>query len=122
MVLLVHMTNKNHYISSTTVPLTTKLGRMMTCLDGFLPKRSYEPLIGRNPSRQVIWLDSEIYCEAPNHKVVQRFDHVSMQSHKTNKNHYISTTCNHFHNILRPLDVLSNFPLTTSETMRDYYL
>ena len=29
---------------------------------------------------------------------------------------------NHFHNILRLFDVLPNFPLTTSETMRDYYL
>ena len=28
---------------------------------------------------------------------------------------------NHFHNILRLFDVLSNFPFTTSETMRDYY-
>ena len=29
---------------------------------------------------------------------------------------------NHFHNILRLFDVLPNFPFTTSETMRDYYL
>ena len=29
---------------------------------------------------------------------------------------------NHFHNILRLFDVLINFPFTTSETMRDYYL
>ena len=27
---------------------------------------------------------------------------------------------NHFHNILRLFDVLSNFPFTKSETMRDY--
>ena len=27
-----------------------------------------------------------------------------------------------FHNILILFDVLSNFPSTTSETMRDYYL
>ena len=27
-----------------------------------------------------------------------------------------------FHNILRLLDVLPNFPFTTSETMGDYYL
>ena len=31
-------------------------------------------------------------------------------------------TYNHFHNILRIFDVLANFPYTTSETMRDYYL
>ena len=29
---------------------------------------------------------------------------------------------NHFHNILRLFDVLTNFPFTTNETMRDYYL
>ena len=27
-----------------------------------------------------------------------------------------------FHNILRPFEVLPNFPVTTSETMDDYYL
>ena len=30
--------------------------------------------------------------------------------------------CNHFHNILRLFDVLSNLPFTTSEMMRGYYL
>ena len=29
---------------------------------------------------------------------------------------------NHFHNILRHFDVLTNFPFTTSETMREYFL
>ena len=29
---------------------------------------------------------------------------------------------NHFHNILRLFDVLPNLALTTSETMRDYYV
>ena len=29
---------------------------------------------------------------------------------------------NHFHNILRLFDVLTNFPFNTNETMRDYYL
>ena len=29
---------------------------------------------------------------------------------------------NQFHNILRLFDVFLNFPLTTSETMCDYYL
>ena len=31
-------------------------------------------------------------------------------------------SCNHFHNILRLFDVLPNFPFTTSETIRHYYL
>ena len=29
---------------------------------------------------------------------------------------------NNFHNIFRLFDVLTNFPFTTNETMRDYYL
>ena len=29
---------------------------------------------------------------------------------------------NHFHNILRLFDTLPNFPITTSETIGDYYL
>ena len=33
-----------------------------------------------------------------------------------------SQSYNHFHNILRLFNVLSNFPFTTSETMGDYYL
>ena len=32
-----HVTNENHYISTTTVPMTTKLGRMVIYLDGLLP-------------------------------------------------------------------------------------
>ena len=32
------------------------------------------------------------------------------------------TTYNQFHNILRLFNVLTNVPLTTSETMGDYYL
>ena len=33
----------------------------------------------------------------------------------------LSHSYNHFHNILRHVDVLSNFPFTISETMGDYY-
>ena len=32
------------------------------------------------------------------------------------------TFYNYFHNILRLFDVLPNFAITTSETIRDYYL
>ena len=35
---------------------------------------------------------------------------------------YFWQTCIHFHNILRLFHVLTNFPFTTSETMRDCYL
>ena len=34
----------------------------------------------------------------------------------------LKSTYNHFHNILRLFDDLTNFPFTTSETMGDYHL
>ena len=36
--------------------------------------------------------------------------------------YFESIIYNHFCNILRPFDVLTNFSFTTSETMHDYYL
>ena len=39
-----HVTNWNHYISITTVPMATKLGRMVTYLDGLLSIKSHELL------------------------------------------------------------------------------
>ena len=47
---------------------------------------------------------------------------VVMPSLIQNKLVLLKNTCNHFHNILRLLDVLPNFPLTTSETMWEYDL
>ena len=37
--------NLKHYISTVRVPIATKLGRMITYLDGFLPEKSHNPLI-----------------------------------------------------------------------------
>ena len=37
--------NLKHYISTVRVPIATKLGRMITYLDGFLPEKSRNPLI-----------------------------------------------------------------------------
>ena len=42
-----HVTNKNHYISITRVPMAIKFDRMMTFLDGLLPVMSRDPLITR---------------------------------------------------------------------------
>ena len=39
------MTNLNHYISTSTVHMATKLGTMVTYLDKLLPIKSYDPLI-----------------------------------------------------------------------------
>ena len=40
-----HMTNQNHYISTTIVPMVTKLGRMITYFGGVLSIKSNNPLI-----------------------------------------------------------------------------
>ena len=37
--------NLNHYISTTTVPMVIKHGRMVTYLDEHLPVKSNDPLI-----------------------------------------------------------------------------
>ena len=39
-----HVTNKNPYISTTAVSMATKIGRMITCLDGFLPVNLHDPI------------------------------------------------------------------------------
>ena len=37
--------DKLKYISTTTVPMTTKLDRMVAYLDGLLPIKSHDPLL-----------------------------------------------------------------------------
>ena len=44
MVLQNHLINKNHHISTDRVPLATKLGGMITYLNGFQPIKSHDPL------------------------------------------------------------------------------
>ena len=39
-----------------------------------------------------VWKDGDLPWGAPNHEVIQRFDHVVLQGHVTKKNHYISPT------------------------------
>ena len=45
LVLQGHVTNKNHCISTATVRMANKLGKMMISLDGLLPIMSHDPLI-----------------------------------------------------------------------------
>ena len=40
-----HLINWNHYISTTTVPMATKLDRMVTYLNGLVPVKSHSHLI-----------------------------------------------------------------------------
>ena len=62
-ILQYHVTSLNHFISTTTVPMVMKLGRMLTYLERLL-----------------------------NHKVTQHPDHVVLQFYMTNEGHYIPTT------------------------------
>ena len=39
------VTNSNHYISTTTMPMTTKLGGMLPYLEWILPNKSYDHII-----------------------------------------------------------------------------
>ena len=45
MVLKGHVTEENHYISTTRVPMATKLDKMITYFDGLLPIKSHDSLI-----------------------------------------------------------------------------
>ena len=98
-----HGTNKNLYIS-TTVPMATGLGRVMTYLDGLRPLKSHDPLI--TWLCEIMWQTNHCISNttvpmATKHgrrmayleqKMTKHFDHVAWQSHVTNKSHYISTT------------------------------
>ena len=89
------MTNKSHYISTTTVLMATKDGRMLTYLE-VLFHISYITLWSgglvnsrgklKNPLPQ---------CHGhhgPTRKATWTFDYVVFRDHLTNKNHYIPTT------------------------------
>ena len=81
-----HVTNENHYFSTTRVPMTTKFGRMVTYLDGLLPTKSYGFLISwssRSRDKPKLlylhshsaychhtWWDGEIPWEALNHTLI----------------------------------------------------
>ena len=50
-------------------------------------------------------------------------DEKTMQAFRSSKllKYLKGASYNQFHNVLRLVDVLPNFPFTTSETMGDYY-
>ena len=88
--------------------MATKLGRMVTYLEGLTTIKSHNILI--TWSCKAMWQTKIIIsllpkclwpqtCQdgsspwlAANHKVMQNFDHVVLSGHVTNKNHYISIT------------------------------
>ena len=58
-VLQCHVTDKNHYISSTTVPMATKLDRMVTYFERLLTIKSFYVLI--TWSCKVTWQKNILY-------------------------------------------------------------
>ena len=94
-----------HYISTITVSMATKLGRMVTYLKGFLAIKSCNALIKWSCkvtcqtkiilSRLPVYLWSPDFVEwwhtldTPNQKVILCFDHAVLEGHVTNRNHYI---------------------------------
>ena len=90
-----HVTNENDYISTTRVPMATKLGRMVAHLDSCYPQ-SHMTLWSRDLARfsdkpkplylhyhsandLKTWQDVDLSRRAPSHKVTQRSDHVVLQ-------------------------------------------
>ena len=89
-------------VSTILVPMFMKLGRMVTYLDGLLTKLPPWSWKVMRQTKTVTSLLAE--CLWPpnlvewwhtlrdyNNKVILRFYHMILQSHVTNKNHYIST-------------------------------
>ena len=99
-VLQSHMTNKNHYISSTSMPMATKLGRMVAYFERILTIRSFYVLIMWSckvtwqtkiiiyPQPECLWLhtwqNDNLPWWVPSDKVTSPFDHVVLQDHVTN--------------------------------------
>ena len=94
-------------ISTTTVCMSTKLGRMVTNLQQLLPiillylwlcvlERSFDR--GKTYLRQhdvcdhQTWQGCAVPWEDPIHKVTWPLNHMVLQNHVTNQSHYISTT------------------------------
>ena len=86
------LTNQNHYTSTITVPMSTKLENMLTYLDGLLPIKSHGPFIIwscemkwqsktiTSPLQQCLWppilTGSWLTLSNSYPKVIQTFGHV----------------------------------------------
>ena len=98
-VLQSHVTNKNHYISTTRVPMATKLGRTVTYFERLLTIKSFYPLITWSckvtwqtkiiifPQPECLWLqtwqNNDLPWWVPTYKVTSTFDHMVLQDHVT---------------------------------------
>ena len=99
-----HVTNENHYIPNTRVPMTTRLGRMVTLTGSYLmiiwsrhlsrSRDKLKPLyLHKNYAYgHQTWQDGDLPWRVPTHKVTWLFDHVVLRDHLASSNYYISTT------------------------------
>ena len=101
-----HVIHYSHYIFTTKVLIATKLDRMVTKLEGFLPT-SFGPLITwsweiawqtktiylhyHNAYGQKAWQDGVLPWATSTHKVTWPYNHVVLQDHVTNWKHIFST-------------------------------
>ena len=99
-VLQSHVRNKNHYISSTRVPMATKRGTMVAYFERLLTIKSFYALITWfckvtwqtkiiiYPQPDYPWLQTWQNDNwpwwVPTYKVTSPFDHVVLQDHVTN--------------------------------------
>ena len=99
-ILQTHLTNENHYISTTRVPMTNKLGKMMIYFEELLTIKSFYALI--TWSCKVTWQTKIIIYPQPKclwrepwqndnwtwwvltYKVTSPIDHVVLQGHVIN--------------------------------------
>ena len=108
MVLQRHITNKNHYISTTRVSVATKFDRIITCLDGLIPIKAMTLWShGLARSRDRLKALHFLYYSACDHQtwhggdlpwgasiiiVTWLFNHVVWLDHVTSWKYYISIT------------------------------
>ena len=103
-----HVTNYNHYISTTTAPIAIRLGRAVTNLDGLLPIMLLNSLvpwscdITKNNKLKTLYLHYDNayshqnwqWCELPWAGIVRKFtwlfDHVLFWDNVMNYNYYVS--------------------------------
>ena len=104
-VLLDHMANWNYYICNITVPMATKLGRVMKYVEGLLTIKSCNALINMifwrlcNKQKPLhlyyqrvhchqTWQDGNLPWRTRTHNVTWLFDYVVLQDHFIEKQPY----------------------------------
>ena len=90
------------------MPIATKHGRVVIYLEGLQIRKPYNALITRSwkvPYKQKplylfyqsayglqSWQDGNLTWQAPTYKFTWPFDHMVLQGHETNKNHFMFTS------------------------------